>query len=89
MACAEAVEDFGYLNDAPAEAKVNPVVAETEVDPAPHPEAGEGSLAGPASTVAGGGSSPATVPTAKDPPKAAMELVEEDPMAVAGSSQVA
>jgi hypothetical protein len=88
MARAEAVEDFEHLNDAPAEAEVNPVVAETEVDLAPHPEAGEGSLAGPASTVAGGGSSPATVPMAKDPPKAAMESAEEDPMAVISQKNV-
>jgi hypothetical protein len=71
------------------EAKVNPVVAEAEVDPAPPPETGEGSLAAPASTVSSGGSSPATVPMAEDPPKAATELEAEDPMAAAGSSQVA
>jgi hypothetical protein len=65
------------------------VVAEAEVDPAPPPETGEGSLAAPASTVSGGGSSPATVSMAEDPPKAATELVVEDPMVTAGSSQVA
>jgi hypothetical protein len=61
MARAEDVEDFRRLNSAPPEAEVNPVVAEAEVDPALPPEAGEGSLAAPVSTVSGGGSSPATV----------------------------
>jgi hypothetical protein len=65
------------------------VLPEAEVDPAPPPETGEGSFAAPASTVSGGGSSPAPAPMAEDPPKAAAELVAEDPMAVAGSSQVA
>jgi hypothetical protein len=77
------------------------VVAEAEVDPTPPPETSEGSLAAPASTVSGGGSSPATVPmvedppkaatevAAEDPPKAATELAAEDPMAGARSSQVA
>jgi hypothetical protein len=45
MARAEDVEDFGHLNSAQPEAEVNPVVAEAEVDPAPPPETGEGSLA--------------------------------------------
>jgi hypothetical protein len=67
MARAEDVEDFGPLNSAQPEAEVNPVVAEAEVDPAPPPETSEGSLAAPASTVSGGGSSPATVPMAEDP----------------------
>jgi hypothetical protein len=80
MARAEDVEDFGHLNGAQPEA---------EVDPAPPPKTGEGSLAAPASTVSGGGSSPATVLMAEDPPKAATELAAEDPMAVTGSSQVA
>ena len=71
------------------EAEANPVVAEAEVDPAPPPETGEGSLAAPASTVSGGGSSPSTVPMVEDPSKAATELAAEDPMAAAGSSQVA
>ena len=95
------MEDFGPLNSVRPEAEANPVVAEAEVDPAPPPETGEGSLAAPASTVSGGGSSPATVPMVEDPPKAATELaaedppkaatepVAEDPMAAAGSSQVA
>jgi hypothetical protein len=65
------------------------VVAESEVDPAPLPETGEGSHAAPASTISGGGSLPATVPMAEDPPKAATEPATEDPMAAAGSSQVA
>jgi hypothetical protein len=65
------------------------VVAEAEVDPAPPLETGEGSLTAPASTVSGGGSSPATVPMAEDPPKAATERAAEDPMVAAGSSQVA
>jgi hypothetical protein len=76
MARAEDVEDFGHLNSALPEAEVNPVVAEVEVDPAPLPETGEGSLAAPASM-------------AEDPPKAATEPTAEDPMAAAGSSQVA
>ena len=46
-------------------------------------------LAAPASTVSGGGSSPATVPLAEDPPKAVTELAVEDPVVAAGSSQVA
>jgi hypothetical protein len=101
MARVEDVEDFGPLNSAQPEAKANPMVAEAEVDPAPPPETGEGSLAAPASTVSGGGSSSATVPMVGDPPKAATELAvedptkamtepaAEDPMAAAGSSQVA
>mgnify|MGYP004632838783 CR=1 FL=1 len=101
MARAEDVEDFGPLNSVRPEAEANPVVAETEVDPAPPPETGEGSLAAPMSTMSGGGSLPATVPMVEDPPKAATELAAEappkaatelaaeDPMAAAGSSQVA
>lgn len=89
MARAEDVEDFRHLNSVLPEAEVNPVVAEAEVDPAPPPETGEGSLAAPASTVSGGGSSPATVPMAEDPSKAATEPAAEDPMVAAGSSQVA
>jgi hypothetical protein len=89
MARAEDVEDFGHLNSALPEAEVNPVEAEAEVDPTPLPEIGEGSHAAPASTVSGGGSPPATVPMAEDPPKAAMEPAVEDPVAAAGSSQVA
>jgi hypothetical protein len=77
------------------------VVAEAVVDPAPPLETGDDSLAAPASTVSGGGSSPVTVPMVEDPPKAATELAAEDPpkaatkpaaedpMAAAGSSQVA
>jgi hypothetical protein len=71
------------------EAEANPVAAEAEVDPALPPETGEGSLAAPAATVSGGGSSPTAVPRVEDPPKAAMEPAAEDPMAAAGSSQVA
>ena len=89
MARAEDVEDFGPLNSAQPEAEANPVVVEAEVDPAPPPETGEGSLAAPASTVSGRGSSPAPAPMAEDPPKAATELAAKDPMAAAGSSQVA
>ena len=81
MARAEEVEDIGRLNNALPEAEVNPVVAEAEVDPRSPPETGEGSLAAPASTMSGGGSSPAPAPMA--------ELAAEDPMAAAGSSQVA
>jgi hypothetical protein len=82
------VEDFGPLNSVRPEAEANPVAAEAEVDPAPPPEIGEGSLAAPAATVSGGGSSPTTVPRAEDPPKTATEPAAEDPTA-AGSSQVA
>jgi hypothetical protein len=82
------VEDFGALNSARPEAESNPVAAEAEVDPAPPPETGEGSLAASAATVSGGGSSPTTEPRAKDPPKTATEPAAEDPTAV-GSSQVA
>ena len=89
MARAEDVEDLGDLNGAWPEAEVNPVLPEAEVDPTPPPETGEGSLATPASTVSGGGSSPAPALVAEDPPKAAMELAAEDAMAAAGSSQVA
>ena len=89
MARAEDVEDFGHLNSALPEAEVNPVVAEAEINLAPPPETGEGSLAAPASTVSGGGSSLATVLMAEDPVKAATEPAVEDPMAAAGSSQVA
>jgi hypothetical protein len=71
------------------EAEANPVVAEAEVDPAPPPETSEGSLAAPAATVSGGGSSPTAVPRVEDPMKAATEPAAEDPMAAAGSSQVA
>jgi hypothetical protein len=89
MAHAEDVEDFGHLNGAQPEAEVNPVVPEAEVDSAPPPETGEGSLVVPVSTVSGGGSSLAPAPMAEDPSKAAAELAAEDPMAAAGSSQVA
>ena len=89
MARAEEVEDFGHLNSALLEAEANPVVAEAEVDPASLPETGEGSHAAPASTVSGGGSPAAAAPMAEDPPKSAMEPAVEDPVAAAGSSQVA
>jgi hypothetical protein len=82
------VEDFGALNSARPEAESNPLTAEAEGDPALPPEAGEGSLAAPAATVPGGGSSPTAAPRAEDPPKTATEPIAEDPMA-AGSSQVA
>jgi hypothetical protein len=84
MARAEDVEDFGPLNSVQPEGEANPVVAEAEVDPAAPLETGEGSLAAPASTVSGGGSSPATVTMVEDPPKVAAEPAAED-----GSSQVA
>jgi hypothetical protein len=77
----ENVEDFGALNSARPEAESNPVAAGAEVDPAPPPETGEGSLAAPAATVSGGGSSPTAVPRAEDPPKMAMEPAAEDPTA--------
>jgi hypothetical protein len=83
------VEDFGPLNSARPEAEANPVAAEAEVDPAPPPETGEGSLAAPAATVPDGGSSPTAVPGDEDLPKTATEPVAEDPTAAAGSSQVA
>jgi hypothetical protein len=82
------VEDFGSLNSARPEAETNPVAAEAEVVPAPPPEIGEGSLAAPAATASGGGSSPTAVPRAEDPPKTATEPAAEDPTA-AGPSQVA
>jgi hypothetical protein len=82
------VEDFRALNSARPEAESNPVVAEAEADPASPPETGECSLAAPATTVSGGGSSPTAVPRAEDPPKTATEPTAEDPTA-AGSSQVA
>jgi hypothetical protein len=84
----ENVEDFGALNSAWPEAESNPVATGAEVDPAPPPETGEGSLAAPAATMSGGGSSPTAVPRAEDPPKTAMEPAAEYPTA-AGSSQVA
>jgi hypothetical protein len=71
------------------EAEANPVAAEAGVDPAPPPETGEDSLAAPAATVFGGGSSPIAVPRAEDPPKTAAEPAAEDPTTAAGSSQVA
>jgi hypothetical protein len=83
------VEDFGPLNSAQPEAEANPVVAEAEADPAPPPETGEGSLAAPAATVSGGGSSPTAVPGTEDPPKTVTEPAAKDPTAAAGSSQVA
>jgi hypothetical protein len=101
MARAEDVEDFGPVNSAQLEAEANPVVAEAEVNPAPPPETGEGSLAASAAAMSGGGSSPVIAPMVENPPKAAMELAvedppkaatepaAEDPMAAAGSSQVA
>ena len=82
------MEDFGALNSARPEAETNPVAAEAEVVPAPPPETGEGSLAVPAATVSGGGSSPTAAPRAEDPVKTAVEPAAEDP-AAAGSSQVA
>jgi hypothetical protein len=84
----EKVEDFGALNSARPEAESNPVAAGAEVAPAPAPENVEGSLAAPAATVSGGGSSPTAVSRAEDPPKTATEPAAEDPTA-AGSSQVA
>jgi hypothetical protein len=84
----EKVEDFGALNSARPEAESNPVAAGAEVAPAPPLETVERSLAAPAATAAGGGSSPTAVPRAEDPPKMTTELAAEDPTA-AGSSQVA
>jgi hypothetical protein len=86
MARVEDVEDFGPLNSAQPEAEANPVVAEAEVDLAPPPETGEGSLTAPAAAVSGGGSSPAAAPMVENPPKAVTEPAAEDPMAAAGSS---
>jgi hypothetical protein len=83
------VEDFGPLNSVRPEAEANPVVAEAEVDPAPPPETGEGSLATPAAATSSGGLSPTAVPRVEDPPKTATEPAVEDPTAAAGSSQVA
>jgi hypothetical protein len=82
------VEDFGSLNSTRPEAETNPVAAEAEVVPAPPPETGEGSLATPAATASGGGSSPIAVPRAEDPPKTVTEPAPEDPT-TAGPSQVA
>jgi hypothetical protein len=82
------VEDFGSLNSARPEAETNPVAVEAEVVPALPPETGEGSLAGPAATASGGGSSPTAVPRDEDLPKTATEPAAEDPTA-AGPSQVA
>jgi hypothetical protein len=89
MVRAEDVEDFGPLNSAQPEAEANPVEAEAEVDPAPPPETGEGSLAAPVAAMSGRGSSSATVPMVENPAKAATEPAAEDPTAAAGSSQVA
>jgi hypothetical protein len=83
------MEDFGPLNSVRPEAEANLVVAEAEVDPAPPPETGEGSLAAPAAAASGGGSSPTAVPRVEDSPKTATEPAAEDPTAAAGSSQVA
>jgi hypothetical protein len=80
MARAEDVEDLGDLVGAPPEAEVNPV---------PPSSAGEGSSAAPVPTVASEGPLPAPAPTAKDTPKVVAEPAAEDPMAVAGPSQVA
>jgi hypothetical protein len=79
MARAEDVEDLGDLNGARPEA---------EVDSTLPSEAGEGSSAAPVSTVSSEGSFPAPAPMAEDPSKAVEELAAEDPMAVAGPSQV-
>jgi hypothetical protein len=79
MARAEDVKDLGDLVGAPPEA---------EVDPVPPSSAGEGSSAAPVPTVADEGPLPAPAPMAEDPPKVAVELVAEDPMAAAGPSQV-
>jgi hypothetical protein len=84
----EKVENFGALNSAQPEAESNLVAAGPEVAPTPLPETVEGSLAAPAATAAGGGTSPTALPRAEDPPKTATELAAEDPTA-AGSSQVA
>jgi hypothetical protein len=65
------------------------VLPEAEVDPALRSKAIEGTSAGPVSTVSGEGSLPAPAPMVEDPPKAVAELAAEDPMAVAGPSQVA
>jgi hypothetical protein len=76
------------LNSARPEAEANPVAAEAEVVPAPPLETGEGSLAAPAATASGSGSSPTVAPGAEDPPKTATEPAAED-LAAAGPSQVA
>jgi hypothetical protein len=83
------VEDFGPLNSVRPEAEANPVMAKAEVDPAPPPETGEGSLATPAATASGGGSSPTAVPRVEDPPKTATESAAEYSTGAARSSQVA
>jgi hypothetical protein len=84
----EKVEDFEALNNALPEAESNPVAVGAEVTPAPPPETVEGSLAAPAATAAGGGTSPTAAPRAEDPLKTATELAAEDPT-TAGSLQVA
>jgi hypothetical protein len=84
----EKVDDFGALNSAQPDSESNPVAAVSEVAPAPLPEIVEGAPDAPATTAAGGGSSPTAAPRAEDPKKMAAEPAAEDP-ATAGSSQVA
>jgi hypothetical protein len=84
----EKAEDFGALNSAQLDSESNPVAAVSEVAPVPPPETVEGAPDAPATTAAGGGSSPTAAPRAEDPVKMAAEPAAEDPT-TAGSSQVA
>jgi hypothetical protein len=76
------------LNSAQLDSESNPVAAVSEVAPVPPPETVEGAPDAPATTAAGGGSSPTAAPRAEDPVKMAAEPAAEDPT-TAGSSQVA
>jgi hypothetical protein len=81
----EKVEDFGALNSVQPDSESNPVVAMSEVAPAPPSGTIKGAPDAPAVTAAGGGSSPTAAPRAEDPVKMAAEPAAEDP-ATAGSS---
>jgi hypothetical protein len=80
MAHDEEVEDLGDLDSTLPEA--------SGVEPAPPSDAGEGPLATPALTRAGGDPVPATAPTGEDASKLVGEPAAEDPAALAGPSQV-
>jgi hypothetical protein len=86
VARGEKVDDFGALNSAQPDPEARVAASETAFEVPP--ETVEGVSDAPATTAAGGGSSPTAAPRAEGPVEVAAEPAAEDP-ATAGSSQVA
>jgi hypothetical protein len=86
MSHAEEVEDLGDLDSMLPEASLSEA---SGVELAPPFDAGKGPSSTPTPTGDGEDPAPAPTPTGEDAPKAVVEPAVEDPVAVAGPSQVA